>query len=306
MMRHHALRGVVRKPQVYRGRFAPSPTGRLHAGSLVTALASWLRARQSHGQWLLRVEDIDPPREVAGATTALQRDLARLGLESDAPVLCQSTRSQAYQQALDRLRAAGHVFPCWCSRRDLASSHGLHRDGHCVRAPDPSRPPALRLRVPDLDLAFDDLLQGRQARNLRASAGDFVLRRGDGLWAYQLACVVDDAAQGITEVVRGLDILDSTPRQIYLQQLLGLPTPRYLHLPLVTDARGRKLSKSDADRPLAAQPPAAVLRTALAWLGLPAAGLRGDDPARLLEQAVPQFDIARLAHRHSLPWPLQD
>ncbi len=291
---------------MYRGRFAPSPTGRLHAGSLAAALASWLRARQFHGQWLLRVEDLDPPREVPGAASALQRDLARLGLKPDAPVLCQSTRNQAYQRALDRLRAAGHVFPCWCSRKDLTPTHGLHRDGHCVRAPEPSRPPALRLRVPDLDLVFDDLLQGHQSWNLRASAGDFVLRRSDGLWAYQLACVVDDATQGITEVVRGLDILDSTPRQIYLQRLLGLPTPRYLHLPLVTDTRGRKLSKSDAARPLAAQPPASVLRAALAHLGIPVGKLHGDDPAQLLEQAVPQFDIARLAHRHALPWPATD
>ncbi len=288
---------------MYRGRFAPSPTGRLHAGSLIAALASWLRARQAGGRWLLRVEDIDPPREVAGAASAMREDLARLGLEADAPVLYQSTRDSAYRQALDRLRDGGHVFPCWCSRSDLAASAGRHLDGHCVSAPDPARPPALRLRVPDAEVVFDDILQGRQHQNLRASVGDFVLRRADGLWAYQLACVVDDAAQGITEVVRGMDIMDSTARQIHLQRLLDLPTPRYLHLPLVTDAQGRKLSKSDSDRPLSAQPPAALLHAALTWLGLPAQDLHGDDPAALLEQAVARFDITRLGRRAAMPWP---
>lgn len=287
---------------MYRGRFAPSPTGRLHAGSLVTALASWLRARQAGGQWLLRVEDIDPPREVAGAATAMQRDLARLGLTPDAPVLCQSTRDAAYREALDRLLAAGHVFPCWCSRSDLAGNRGRHVDGHCVTAKDPSRSPAYRLRVPDAEVVFDDVLQGRQRQNLRTAVGDFVLRRADGLWAYQLACVVDDAMQGVTEVVRGMDIIDSTARQIYLQRLLDLPTPSYLHLPLVTDAEGRKLSKSDADRPLAEQPPASVLRIALALLGVPMDGMASDEPSCLLEHAVVQFDVMRLAHENALPW----
>ncbi|HET8555652.1 MAG TPA: tRNA glutamyl-Q(34) synthetase GluQRS [Rhodanobacteraceae bacterium] len=287
---------------MYRGRFAPSPTGRLHAGSLIAALASWLRARQADGQWLLRVEDIDPPREVDGAASAMQQDLARLGLVPDAPVLYQSTRDAAYREALDRLRAAGHVFPCWCSRSDLADNHGRHLDGHCVTARDPSRPPAYRLRVPDVDVVFDDVLQGRQRQNLRAAVGDFVLRRADGLWAYQLACVIDDAMQGITEVVRGMDIIDSTARQIHLQRLLELPTPRYIHLPLVVDAKGRKLSKSDADLPLAEQPPAFVLRRALALLGVSMDDVQSDEPTHLLERAVARFDIARLAGETILPW----
>src|SRR5699024_4794093 len=175
---------------------------------------------------------------------------------------------------------------------------GRHHDGHCISAPDPARQPALRLRVPDIDIEFDDFLQGRQRQNLRASVGDFVLRRADGLWAYQLACVVDDADQGVTEVVRGMDILDSTPRQIYLQRLLGLPAPRYLHLPLVVDTHGRKLSKSDADRPLVDQPPGTVLRETLALLGVP---VDGNDPARQLEQAVTRFDITRLAGQSTFP-----
>ncbi len=283
---------------MYRGRFAPSPTGRLHAGSLLTALVSWLRARQSGGAWLWRVEDIDTPREVPGSAASQQRDLARLGLHSDAPVFYQSLRSRTYQLALEKLQAKGHVFSCWCSRSDLAAHDGRHRDGHCISAPDPARQPALRLRVPDIDIEFDDFLQGRQRQNLRASVGDFVLRRADGLWAYQLACVVDDADQGVTEVVRGMDILDSTPRQIYLQRLLGLPAPRYLHLPLVVDTHGRKLSKSDADRPLVDQPPGTVLRETLALLGVP---VDGNDPARLLEQAVTRFDITRLACQSTFP-----
>lgn len=252
----------------------------------------------------MRIEDIDPPREVARAATALQQDLARLGLGADAPVLYQSTRHAAYQDALDRLCAGGHVFPCWCSRSDLAANRGRHMDGHCLAARDHSRPPAIRLRVPDVEVVFDDMLQGQQRQNLRTAVGDFVLRRADGLWAYQLACVVDDAAQGITEVVRGMDIIDSTARQIHLQRLLGLPTPRYLHVPLVTDAQGRKLSKSDADRPLGDQPPARALRTALACLGLPMDRPQNEEVSALLDRAVSQFDISRLTHCETLAWPV--
>lgn len=286
-----------------RGRFAPSPTGDLHAGSLLAALAGWLRARQAGGQWLIRVEDIDPPREVPGSAASIVRDLNRLGLTPDAPIWYQSTRDAAYREALDRLRDNHQAFPCWCSRNDLVASGGLHRDGRCVASRDNTRPPAWRLRVPGKHVRFEDGLQGPQGQNLREHVGDFVLRRADGLWAYQLACVVDDAAQGVTEVVRGIDLLDSTPRQIYLQQQLQLPTPRHLHVPLVTDPQGRKLSKSAADRPMAGQPPATVLRAALTLLGLPEVDLRDDDPAHLLEQAVSQFDMTRLAGRHSLIWP---
>lgn len=280
----------------YRGRFAPSPTGDLHAGSLVAALASWLRARQAGGQWLLRVEDIDPPREVDGSADAIRAQLQRLGLVADRPVMYQSTRHDAYQSALDALHDKGLAFPCWCSRADLASRGGVHRDGRCVAPADPARAPAWRLRAPDAAVAFDDILQGQQCQNLRDTVGDFVLRRADGWWAYQLACVIDDAAQGITEVVRGLDLLDSTARQIHLQHLLGLPTPRYLHIPLVTDEHGRKLSKSAADQPLAGQPVTHVLRTALACLGLPDSTLEKNTPTALLASAMQHFDISRLAH----------
>lgn len=285
-----------------RGRFAPSPTGDLHAGSLLAALAGWLHARQSGGQWLLRVEDIDPPREVPGSADAIIHELGRLGLEPDMAVWYQSTRHAAYAQALEKLQAAGHAFPCWCTRRNLAAHGGLHRDGRCIAPARASRAPAWRLHMPDTVVAFTDGVQGRHKQNLRNAVGDFVLRRADGLWTYQLACVVDDAAQGVTDVVRGIDLLSSTPRQMYLQKLLGLPSPRYLHLPLVTDATGRKLSKSDADRPLAGQPSAALLRTALTCLGLDGMALAQLQPQQLLAHALSRFDIHGLGDS-PIQWP---
>lgn len=276
----------------YRGRFAPSPTGELHFGSLVAALASWLRARNRGGRWLLRVDDIDPPREVAGSAHAILATLARLGLEADDSVVYQSQREAAYMGALERLRNAGHAFPCWCSRSDLdaarAVHHELHRDGHCLALPRSDRPPAWRLRTPDLDIAFEDGLQGPQRQNVRTTVGDFVLRRADGLWSYQLACVVDDAFQGITEVVRGCDLLDSTPRQILLQRLLDLPTPAYLHLPLAVDAEGRKLSKSSDAPAVDARDPRAALTRALRCLGQPVPAASA--VATLLRDAARRFD----------------
>jgi glutamyl-Q tRNA(Asp) synthetase len=276
----------------YRGRFAPSPTGELHFGSLVAALASWLCARRQHGEWLLRIEDIDPPREMAGSTRAILTALARLGLVADAPPLFQSRRGHAYAEALQALRAEGHAFPCWCSRADLESAGTLHRDGRCISAPRGDREPAWRLRAPDRTIAFVDGLQGPQVQNMREAVGDFVLKRADGLWGYQLACVVDDAHQRITEVVRGCDLLDSTPRQILLQRLLGLPTPAYLHLPLAMDAEGRKLSKSNDAPSVDLGNPGATLVCALRFLAqdIPEAA----DPAAMLHAAAERFDPGRL------------
>ena len=226
----------------YRGRFAPSPTGPLHFGSLLAAFGSWLLARHAGGQWLVRIEDLDPPREVAGAAQAQLDTLAAFGLEPDLPVAWQSERHALYRAALDRLLAGGQAFACSCSRSELAAQGGIHR--HCVATAARPRP-AFRLRVADGSVvAFDDALQGPVRQDVASEVGDFVLLRADGCWAYQLAVVVDDAEQGITDVVRGADLLDSTPRQILLQRALGLPTPRYLHLPLVVDAHGHKLSKS--------------------------------------------------------------
>jgi len=275
---------------IYHGRFAPSPTGELHFGSLVAALASWLRARQQQGRWLLRVEDIDPPREVAGSTHAILAALEQLGLIADEPPLFQSQRGEAYADALQVLRADGHAFPCWCSRTDLEIGGAMHRDGRCISASRGDREPAWRLRIPDREIAFEDGLQGPQVQNVREAVGDFVLKRADGLWSYQLACAVDDASQRITEVVRGCDLLDSTPRQILLQRLLGLPTPAYVHLPLAMDAEGRKLSKSNDAPPVDTRAPRETLARALRFLGQRVPEM--SDVRTVLHVAAQRFDLA--------------
>lgn len=250
---------------LYRGRFAPSPTGPLHLGSLLAAVASWADARAARGQWLLRIEDIDPPREQPGASAAILDLLSAIGLDSDEPVLWQSRRSAAYDAALAQLLSAGLAFECRCSRSDLQATGGIHR-GACV-ASDAKRPPAIRLRVPEVRIAFEDRIQGPQAQSLRDDVGDFVLRRADGLYAYQLAVVVDDAAQGISDIVRGSDLLDSTPRQIWLQQCLGLPTPRYAHLPVLLGADGQKLSKQNLAPAVSADNARRWLPQIARWLG---------------------------------------
>ncbi|HET7125513.1 MAG TPA: tRNA glutamyl-Q(34) synthetase GluQRS [Lysobacter sp.] len=277
----------------HRGRFAPSPTGALHLGSLVAAFGSWLAARRASGQWLVRVEDLDPPREVPGAAEAQLQALAGFGFESDGPVWRQSERGEAYRAALDRLLADGLAFECHCSRSELAGEGGIHRQ--CIAGAQRADP-AVRLRVPDgCEIAFEDAVHGRIVQRVDREVGDFVLRRADGFWAYQLAVVVDDAAQGVTDIVRGADLLDSTPRQILLQRALGLPTPNYLHLPLVVDDEGRKLSKSLAALPVDPDDPLPALRAAWAVLGqdiealadianrdaLLAAALRAFDPTRI-------------------------
>jgi glutamyl-Q tRNA(Asp) synthetase len=275
----------------YRGRFAPSPTGGLHEGSLLTAVASWLRARQQQGQWLVRVDDIDPPREVPGSAASIMSTLASLALHPDEPMWFQSARHGAYLEAFEKLRADGHVYACWCSRAELAANGGIHR-GSCLSAPR-DRPPAWRLRVGDGVIAWHDLVAGPQAWPI-ADGGDFVVLRGDGLWSYQLACAVDDAAQGISEVVRGRDLIDSTPRQILLQRLLGLPTPAYAHLPLLVDAAGGKLAKSThAPAVIGRELPA--LSQTLARLGLPNAP--GGDAATMLHWALPRFKLPSLADK---------
>lgn len=279
----------------YRGRFAPSPTGQLHFGSLVAAVGSWLHARHAGGQWLVRMEDIDPPREVAGAAAGILAALPEFGLVADEPPLFQSQRTAAYEAAFEQLRAADLVFPCTCSRSQLAVSGGIHRDGLCVAVDGADRAPAWRLRVPDVEVRFDDALLGRQRENLRDSVGDFVIRRADGLYSYQLACVVDDAFQGITEVVRGQDLLESTARQIWLQRCLGLPTPAYRHLPLVLDGAGKKLSKSSRSWPLDPGDPTPSLRRALAFLGRPLPDVPADADG-LLAHALADFEPALMPH----------
>jgi glutamyl-Q tRNA(Asp) synthetase len=272
----------------YRGRFAPSPTGPLHFGSLLAALGSWLLARHAGGQWLIRVEDIDTPRLLPGAIRAQLHMLAACGLHSDLAVVRQSERHALYQQALSRLLQQGSAFECNCSRNDLARCNGIHH--HCVNSSAHTQR-ATRLRVaPGSPIAFEDRLQGHVEQDVYQKIGDFVLFRADGYWAYQLAVVVDDAAQGITDVVRGADLLDSTPRQILLQRALGLPQPRYLHLPLAVDSMGRKLSKSTAALPVDASAPLPALRAAWQALGQPPAVLSDCGSAeKLLHRAMQHF-----------------
>jgi glutamyl-Q tRNA(Asp) synthetase len=257
-------------------------------GSLVAAFGSWLLARHAGGRWLVRVEDLDPPREVDGAAAMQLATLSAFGLESDETIVRQGQRDDLYRTALEQLLASGEAFVCHCSRADLAASGGVHRG--CVAGAWRSDP-SIRLAVPDgSTLACDDAIQGRVTQQVDREVGDFVLRRADGFWAYQLAVVVDDAAQAITDVVRGADLLDSTPRQILLQRALGLPTPRYAHLPLVVDAQGRKLSKSLASLPIDAGDPLPALRAAWAVLGQPPSVLASETSlASLLHAAVDGF-----------------
>jgi glutamyl-Q tRNA(Asp) synthetase len=278
---------------MYAGRFAPSPSGPLHFGSLVAALASWLDARAARGRWLVRIEDLDAPRTQPGAADEILRTLERLGLHWDGEVLYQSRRIGLYRNALERLR--DQTYWCSCSRREIAdSSLGLAADGAqiypgtCRGGVAPGKTPrALRVRAAGA-LEFVDRVQGRQAQTLERDVGDFVLERADGQFAYQLAVVVDDAAQGITDVVRGADLLDSTPRQIYLQQVLGYPTPRYLHVPAAVNAAGEKLSKQTGASPVGGRPD---LRRALAFLNQP----ETDDLAQAVRAWDPRLIAARRA-----------
>jgi glutamyl-Q tRNA(Asp) synthetase len=275
----------------YRGRFAPSPTGPLHFGSLVAAVASYLAARQAGGEWLVRIEDLDPPREVAGSTATILSTLERFGFQHDGPVVYQSSRHEAYATALRQLLDRGEAFECTCSRSEIeAAQTAPHADsdeprypGWCrsgIRAPE--RPRAVRLRVANEPTSFVDTVQGSLTVDVAADVGDFVIRRRDGLYAYQLAVVVDDAAQGITHVVRGADLLASTPRQIVLQRALGLPTPRYAHVPIATDDDNAKLSKSAGAAALDTDEPSGELWRALAFLRQqPPAGLRKGPLPRL-------------------------
>jgi glutamyl-Q tRNA(Asp) synthetase len=274
------------------GRFAPSPTGELHFGSLVAAVGSYLDARASKGRWLVRIEDLDPPREVAGAAERQIETLARFGLVPDESPSFQSRSRPNHELAIEQLLDLGFAFPCACSRKQLPDSGiypGTCRNG--IAAKKQAR--SVRFRTNDDVVEFEDRLLGSQRQTPRTQTGDFIIRRGDGLIAYQLAVVVDDADCGVTDVVRGADLLDSTGRQILLQRALGLPTPRYLHLPVVVDANGRKLSKSDSDDPVASMDPVNALRLALTVLGhRPPAELNTIDA--LHPWALQSWDIARI------------
>jgi glutamyl-Q tRNA(Asp) synthetase len=288
----------------YRGRFAPSPTGPLHFGSLVAAMGSFLDARTHQGQWLVRIEDLDPPREVPGATQSILDTLDAFGLHADDDILYQSQRGAHYQRALDQLEAHGHCYPCACSRRDIqqiagnTAAAGIY-PGTCRNGLPPGRKArATRLRVPDREIDFRDRLQGDIRAWLPKDCGDFILKRADGLFAYQLAVVVDDALQGITHVVRGADLLDSTPRQILLQQLLGYPVPQYLHLPVAANRLGEKLSKQTRAAPVDIACALPTLLEAARFLGLtPPPTLRNAAIVTFWAWAIDNWETSRLPVR---------
>lgn len=252
----------------YRGRFAPSPTGDLHFGSLIAAVGSFLQARSQKGKWLIRIEDLDPPREVAGSAKRIIADLAAFGMHPDETVIYQSNRVPAYEAALQRLLDQGLAFWCGCSRRHLPDDAVY--PGTCRRKIPADRDRRSIRLIADRDcIEIDDRVQGRYGQDLQHEVGDFIIRRGDGLIAYQLATAVDDAWPDITEVVRGADLLDSTPRQVYLQQQLGLRTPKYAHLPVVLDDSGKKLSKRTMADPVGGKNRLATLAASLQFLGHP-------------------------------------
>ena len=325
----------------YRGRFAPSPTGPLHFGSLVAAVGSYLDAKHHQGQWLVRIEDLDAPRTVKGAADDILRTLGAFGLHWDEALLYQSRRTAAYEEALRQLQSIGAVYPCSCTRKEIADSalHGIEgqiypgtcrngvpagREGRAWRVRTNYRflPPCrgkgrmgveqwgIQVSTPSLALPlqgggvvkndggiiqFDDDLQGHIAQHLESEVGDFVVKRADGLFAYQLAVVVDDAFQGITHVVRGSDLLSSTPRQIYLQRLLGLATPAYMHLPVAVNARGEKLSKQTLAAPVDAHNISDTLWHALKFLRQePSAQLASCDPEEIMNWAIAHWNKDRL------------
>jgi glutamyl-Q tRNA(Asp) synthetase len=297
----------------YIGRFAPSPTGPLHVGSLVAAMASYLDARVHRGKWLVRIEDLDRDRNVAGADEHILASLQRCGMQWDGDVTWQTRREDLYEAALAQL--ARDIYPCGCSRKEIADSQtrlglashaSLVYPGTCRAGLAPGKAPrALRLRTP-LEhrlIGFDDRWHGHVTQDITAEVGDFVIRRADGFWAYQLAVVVDDGAQGITDIVRGADLLDSTPRQLYLQELLDLPQPRYLHVPVVVNADGEKLSKQTGAAPFDNGAPAATL---LASSLLPAARFLGldvqaDSIPAFWQAAIPAWNALLRAHARKQP-----
>ncbi|MDP9193965.1 MAG: tRNA glutamyl-Q(34) synthetase GluQRS [Acidobacteriota bacterium] len=275
------------------GRFAPSPTGSLHLGSLAAAVASWLFARAKNGRWLVRIEDIDTPRVVPSSAEEILEALRRYGLDWDGEVVWQSQRTQLYEEALQRLRASGLVYDCACSRADLqrAASAPLGAEavypGTCRNGLPPGKAArAIRFRAPDETIEFDDLLLGPVEENVARDTGDFVVRRADGLFAYQLAVVVDDAEQGVTQVVRGVDLLDSTARQIALQRALGYPTPEYAHIPLVTNPDGSKLGKRDGALSLPTLDETRVRETLSAALRHLGIAVDEDEPRAMLIEAL--------------------
>ena len=293
------MTAIISSP--YIGRFAPTPSGRLHFGSLVAALASYLDARSVGGRWLMRMEDLDPPREEPGAQAAILKALESYSFEWDGEVVRQSDRHDAYAEVLNRLFNHGLAYACTCSRKQLEPYHGIY-PGFCRNAGHGTEDAAIRLRVPELEYHFIDRVQGEYRQHLGREVGDFVIRRRDGLYAYQLAVVLDDAWQGITDIVRGADLLDSTPRQLYLQELLGLRQPRYLHIPLITQPDGNKLGKSYRSPPLTEDQATPLLLRALRALGQnPATELAYASPREVLNWGIAHWDATLIPRTLNLP-----
>ena len=279
--------------QPYVGRFAPSPTGRLHMGSMVAALASWLDARSQGGTWLLRMEDLDPPREVPGAADDILRTLEAFGLTWDGEVVYQSDRHALYSEALESLKRDGHAFGCICTRKDLASTavDGLYPGTCKAGLPEGETPRSWRFDMPKAVQRWED--HGRGPSSVAGdSMGDFVLKRADGHWAYHLAVVVDDADQGVTHVVRGADLWTSTAAHMALQQALNLHTPEYVHVPLVKNDLGQKLSKQTRAQPVSPRDAANVLAKACQALGQPIPDV--DSPHAMLQEALASWDVSKL------------
>ncbi|MDP2246909.1 MAG: tRNA glutamyl-Q(34) synthetase GluQRS [Nitrosomonadales bacterium] len=293
---------------MYRGRFAPSPTGPLHFGSLIAAVASYLDAKSHHGAWLLRIEDLDTPRTVEGATDAILDSLEKFGFAWDGEILFQSRRSELYAKALTELNKIDLIYPCGCSRKEIADSatqgiDGVVYPGTCRHGlADNKTARSWRIKTTAQPILFKDEVQGTIEQNLAQDIGDFVLKRADGLFAYQLAVVVDDADQGITHIVRGADLLVSTPRQIHLQRLLNLPTPHYLHVPLATNVQGEKLSKQTLAQAIDVERPCIELWKALALLGQnPPQELQRERLSNLWQWATEHWNTALIPKRRSIP-----
>ena len=280
----------------YVGRFAPSPTGPLHFGSLITAIASYCDAKANHGKWLVRIEDTDIPRIYPGSEEHILRAMDAFQLEPDAEIIFQKDRLDIYEDVIQQLRQQGLVYACQCTRKMLGSNH-IYQDT-CRDLGLAFEHQAIRLKVEDVEICFEDRLQGRHCSELKKDLGDFVLKRRDGIINYQLAVVVDDYLQGMTHVVRGADLLDNTERQIYLGQLLGYPRLNYMHLPLAMNDQGQKLSKQNLAQALDLTQAPQLLKQALQALHQAEVDL--DAPQRMLQQAVAQWDIERIPHTTEL------
>ena len=292
----------------YVGRFAPSPTGPLHFGSLVAAVASFLEAKAHGGKWLVRMEDLDKPREMAGTADDILRTLHGFGFEWDGPIIYQSQRTEAYEAALTALKSKNLAYPCTCSRKEIADSSAqvgiegkIYPKTCLIHAPAANIHAAFRAVTLDEPISFNDAIQGKISQNLATQMGDFVLKRADGLFAYQLAVVVDDVAQGITHIMRGADLLDSTPRQIYLQNLLGFFTPSYAHVPIAVNANGEKLSKQTRAAPISMRLAGQQLFQALCFLGQnPPAEMQNATLDEVWRWAKANWSLANIPHQRTI------